>query len=64
MIKPNDAEVYIDASWYKIGRHGLTFFHTNGKWKSSGKEVWEIDQAIEAEELRIMKAAKDLAAQT
>lgn len=58
IIRPNDAEVYIDAAWYKIGRHGLAFVHI-GEWKSSGKEASEIFKAIEADEIQALKASLD-----
>ena len=59
MIRPDDAQIYIDASWYKKGSHHLAFVHTNGGWINSGKTIEDIDRAIEAEELRTLKAFND-----
>ena len=30
--KPPDATHYRNGSWYKIGRHGLTFMWLNDEW--------------------------------
>ena len=59
MIRPTDAQTYIDASWYKIGRHNLAFVHTNGEWRRSGKSAGAIFWAIELDEILALKAADD-----
>jgi hypothetical protein len=60
VIRPEGADVYIDASWYKKGTtHKLAFVHSNGGWINSGKTIADIDKAIEAEELRKLKAFED-----
>jgi len=59
MIKPIDAQAHIDGSYYKKGTHSLAFVHSNGGWINSGKTIEDIDRAIEAEELRTLKAFSD-----
>lgn len=44
--KPDDAQILIDAQYYKIGRHGLIFVWRWDGWKRSSKPDWEVLEAL------------------
>ena len=53
MIKPKGADVFIEPSWYKIGRFDMVFRYTEGEWIKSEKSLSEVEQAVKkAEEAR------------
>jgi hypothetical protein len=39
MNRPNDAQVFIDPSYYKLGRHGKPYYWREGEWLSISKEA-------------------------
>lgn len=50
MIKPEGADVFIEPSWYKIGRFNMVFRYTQGQWIKSEKSIFEIEIAVKKAE--------------
>ena len=44
--KPPEALVWVDGSWYKIGRHDRVFLYVGVDWISSAKPVEEINAEV------------------